>query len=447
MFLFCFLSTPPPLVNPWGNCCVGRFFRFNALPSPLPEPSKPAVRKRVARTIRGPAWRVHFPMRTDDQGTAVALPAALLQIPNQLLARFELRAGRLVAIEIAHETNAEPDVVHIIAVHVAAVNLAAPAIADFDLAVARRGPVSDDEMVGQAIPHAPNLAVIIIESSRVALPRAAVVHDDKFPASALDRRSSNRVDSRTGQIMIVRRLPRPRPEATLRRRWWRRFEALFLFQAGFFNRDIRRQRGLRQGRTRNRTGARGRFRSRSARWFGSGLGRLLYRRGSFRRLGFLDPLWSSLRCVCLFLRAGFWSGRFVRFRRWALLGATFFCRLRRLFRLSLFSASASVSPLCPSRSIVLFPISLCSSRRAIRPVPALGSSGQQAFLPVPEIRPTQPSRFVLALGSPFRPARSTYLFPISLCSSRRAIRPVRALNSSSWPPALRSISASEPAFC
>ncbi len=87
-------------------------------------------------------------MRTHDQGTSIALSAALLQIPNQLLARFELRACRLIAIEITHETNTEPDVVHVIAVDVAAVNLAAPAIADFDLAVARRGSISNDEMVG-----------------------------------------------------------------------------------------------------------------------------------------------------------------------------------------------------------------------------------------------------------------------------------------------------------
>lgn len=75
-------------------------------------------------------------MWTHDQGASIALSAALPQISNQLLARFELRACRLVAIEIAHKTNAEPDVVHIITMDVAAVNLAAPPIADFDLAIA-----------------------------------------------------------------------------------------------------------------------------------------------------------------------------------------------------------------------------------------------------------------------------------------------------------------------
>ena len=76
-------------------------------------------------------------MWTYHQGTAVAFPTTLLQIPNQFLARFELRARWLLAIEIAHQANTERDIVQIIAVHVAAVNLTPPAIPDFDLAIAR----------------------------------------------------------------------------------------------------------------------------------------------------------------------------------------------------------------------------------------------------------------------------------------------------------------------
>ena len=146
-------------------------------------------------------------MWAHDQGMSIAFPTTLLQIPNQFLARLELRARRLVAIEIAHETNTEADVVHIIAVDVAATNLAAPAIADFYLAVARRCSISNDEMVRQSIPHSPNLSMIVIESPRVALPRTAVVHDDEFPARTLHRRSSNRVDGRARKITIVGRLP------------------------------------------------------------------------------------------------------------------------------------------------------------------------------------------------------------------------------------------------
>ena len=74
-------------------------------------------------------------MGANDQGPSLALSAALPQIPDQLLARFQLHTGWLVAVEIAHETNPKPDVVHIIAVDVAAVDLATPAIADFDLAI------------------------------------------------------------------------------------------------------------------------------------------------------------------------------------------------------------------------------------------------------------------------------------------------------------------------
>ena len=71
-----------------------------------------------------------------NQGTSVAFPTTFLQIPDQFFARFELRARRLVAIEITHKANTERDVVQVIAVHVATVNLTTPAIPDFDLAIA-----------------------------------------------------------------------------------------------------------------------------------------------------------------------------------------------------------------------------------------------------------------------------------------------------------------------
>ena len=151
-------------------------------------------------------------MRPHRQGSA-----ALPQIPNQLVARFELGARRLVAIEIAHQANTEPDVVHVIAVNMAAINLPAPAIANLDLSVPRRRPVSDHEMVGQSIPHSPHSPVIIIERARVPLSRPAVVHDDKFPARALHRGPSDRVDGRAREVTIISRLPRPRPKTTPRR--------------------------------------------------------------------------------------------------------------------------------------------------------------------------------------------------------------------------------------
>ena len=125
-------------------------------------------------------------------------PAALLQITNQLFARFELRACRLIAVEIAHQTDAETDIVHVIAVDMAAAHLPHPTIADFDLTVAGGGPIPDDKMIGETVPHPADVAMIIIENARASLPRPAVVHDDEFPARALHRRPTDRLDVRAG---------------------------------------------------------------------------------------------------------------------------------------------------------------------------------------------------------------------------------------------------------
>ena len=64
--------------------------------------------------------------------TSLSFAAAVSQVANEFLTCVELCARRVVSIEIAYETNAERDVVQIIAVHMAGVNLAPPSIADFD---------------------------------------------------------------------------------------------------------------------------------------------------------------------------------------------------------------------------------------------------------------------------------------------------------------------------
>ena len=102
----------------------------------LSKPAEPRIRKVVARAISWPARRIHFAVWLHRNGAALGLAAALSQVANEFLARVELGARGLVAIEITDQTDAERDVVQVIAVHVATVDLAAPAIADFDLAVA-----------------------------------------------------------------------------------------------------------------------------------------------------------------------------------------------------------------------------------------------------------------------------------------------------------------------
>ena len=126
---------------------------------------------------------------------ASARPAAALsQVTDEFFARVELRARWLVAIKIADQTNAERNVVQIIAVHVAAVDLTPPTIAHFDLAVARGSAVANHKVVRKTILHPANVPMIIIKSARVSLPRTAVVHDNELPAAPLHWCASDRFD-------------------------------------------------------------------------------------------------------------------------------------------------------------------------------------------------------------------------------------------------------------
>ena len=143
-------------------------------------------------------------------------------------------------VEIAYQTNAEPDVVHVIAVDVTAPRLPRPAIADFDLAVARRSAVSDHEMISQAVSHPADAAMVVIKHAGASLPRPAVVDDHEFPPGPLDWRAPDRVDVCGGKITIVGRAAGPWPESAPGRRRWRRLETLFLLQTGFLDRDVRR---------------------------------------------------------------------------------------------------------------------------------------------------------------------------------------------------------------
>jgi hypothetical protein len=149
--------------------------------------SEPGIRKDVARTVGGPARRIHFPVRFHDRVVIVDFAAPLPQVTNQFLARIELCAHRLVAIEVPHQTNAECNIVEIIAVHVAAVDLPPPAVTYFDLAIASRCSVADHEMISESILHSADVPMVVIENRGVPLSRAAVVYDNVLPASTRNR--------------------------------------------------------------------------------------------------------------------------------------------------------------------------------------------------------------------------------------------------------------------
>ena len=127
-------------------------------------------------------------MGPDDSITAINFSAALPQIPDQFFASLELPARRLIPVEVADQANAKGDVIQVIAVDMAAIDLAAPAIADFDFAVSSGGSIPDDEMISKSVLHAADVAVVIIKNPRAPLPSPAVVHDNESPAAPHDWR-------------------------------------------------------------------------------------------------------------------------------------------------------------------------------------------------------------------------------------------------------------------
>jgi hypothetical protein len=90
----------------------------------------------VTGTIGRPARRIDLAVRFHDCPFAIDLANTLPKVARQFLDSFELFASRLIAIKIADETNAESDVVEVIAVHVATVDLSAPSVPDFDFSIA-----------------------------------------------------------------------------------------------------------------------------------------------------------------------------------------------------------------------------------------------------------------------------------------------------------------------
>ena len=83
------------------------------------------------------------------------------------------------------------------------VNLAAPAIPYFNLAVASRCPIANHEMIGEPILHPPDMSMVIIEHPRVALPRATIMDDNKLPTTPLHGGAADLFDDRTRKIAIT----------------------------------------------------------------------------------------------------------------------------------------------------------------------------------------------------------------------------------------------------
>jgi len=128
---------------------------------------------------------------------SIGLTTTISQITDEFFTGVKLRTRWPISIKIAHETNTERNIVQIIAVHMSPINLAAPAVAYFDLTVSSGCSVPDHKMIGKTILHPAHMPMVIIEDARVPLPRATIVYHNELPATPFDGCSSDRVDHRS----------------------------------------------------------------------------------------------------------------------------------------------------------------------------------------------------------------------------------------------------------
>jgi len=113
----------------------------------------------------------------------------------------------LMVAEVADEADADGDFIQAFACEVTALDLFDPALAHFDLAIARVGAVADDEVVRHSVLHS-TLFVIGIEDAGVPATRATVVDHDVFPIAEMifggvdlgfDRRNEDQFGTQRGR--------------------------------------------------------------------------------------------------------------------------------------------------------------------------------------------------------------------------------------------------------
>jgi hypothetical protein len=135
--------------------------------------------------------------------------------------------------------------------------LAAPAIAYFDLAVAGRGAVADDEMISETVLHPPDMPMIVVERCGIALPCPAVVHDNVLPTTRHDRRTIDLRADGIREISIIAAAATPaaaaeKPGKETDRLLVTRFLDIDLRRFFFDGRDGRRRRRHHDGARRRR---------------------------------------------------------------------------------------------------------------------------------------------------------------------------------------------------
>ena len=96
---------------------------------------EPGVGKFITGTIGRPLRWIDFPMRFHDRHFKIDSPYARAEITDQFLKSLQLLTSRMIMVEIADQTNPKRNVIQIIAVNMAAIDLPPPTIPDFDLSI------------------------------------------------------------------------------------------------------------------------------------------------------------------------------------------------------------------------------------------------------------------------------------------------------------------------
>ena len=194
---------------------------------------EPPEIESVTRTV---GWLgIDFFVTFDDRGVAFNFSDADAEVGDEFIEGCELGGGRPVAIEITDEANTQRDIIEVVAGDVSAVDLAGPAVANFDFSIARGVAITNDKVVGEAVLHLADVTVVDIKDAGISLPGSAVVHDDIFPAFAFH---DGLVDCFSGAGREVA----PAFEEAVEERPARRFVPLMFLQAGFFDQDRRIER-------------------------------------------------------------------------------------------------------------------------------------------------------------------------------------------------------------
>jgi len=146
---------------------------------------EPAIWEALSRAIGG--TRVDLLVGVDDGAVTLGFANPIAQVGDEFLEGPDLGFGGLITIEVADETNAEGDVIEVVAGDMATVELCGPAVTDLHLTISGAMSVADNEMVGEAVFHVADAEMVNIENTGISLTGAAVVDNDVFPTTAVHR--------------------------------------------------------------------------------------------------------------------------------------------------------------------------------------------------------------------------------------------------------------------